>query len=808
MKKIKNRFIKLFMAICLVFVSVFAFTQANAISVVFAKTNTDSEYVNTITDLKTTNLMGGVTLYEQKMTSLLNGDKQKAFQEHFVQWVDLASYSNANVKLVTWTKQSMDNWTAATTKVCALDWEKNHPGWIVIAGTNGDFFSNSGDNTKEPTNNFMADGDMYRADYVGGYRGVVGINGDNTVVVGDPKLSSNMMLYIYDKDGNVAEKLPISGYNTAATSDGITLYTKDCKDTYDLTGYTVCEGVYTICRVSNGKNKTVFVKGEMGLSRPGKTAEKPYQTREEIEEDGTSKTITVREFYIATKNQEVVNKLKSGVKVKCQYDFVGEWQNVENSVGYIHQMLQNGTSLNQCSTDSFIYTDHPRTFIGFKEDGTPVLMVIDGRGSSTNPVKKGNYGVSLFEGAEIMKLAGCVNAYNLDGGGSSTLIARNENGGFDVINRPSDYGYERSTGNAIFLVMRDPAVETVSGRSSASTISIKKKTTDYAKSVTDIKVTVNGKTYEMESDEVIATGLLENTVYDVNVEYKLNGELCKSSYKASTNMYDPGVDINPTSKGFNIGLRQSDENLITSKVTIRVEEQEYVIENSEGKLTSYEITGLFKDDSYRISYTYEVTIKESGEKYTRSVEEKTYRTLSYDIPEITEFSLKKRTGNKATVNYTIEDVDGLITKMYLVYNGEKVELEIDSNKYQIEELDMNKVNTFKLVVEYETPDGKTKEIKSEELTLGEEHVHEWVEATCTAPKTCKTCGATEGEALGHDWKEATTEAPKTCTRCGATEGEKLPTEKPKKNCKKTSLISILVSLTVLAGCLVIRKKHN
>ena len=321
------------------------------------------------------------------------------------------------------------------------------------------------------------------------------------------------------------------------------------------------------------------------------------------------------------------------------------------------------------------------------------------------------------------------------------------------------------------------------------------------------KTIINGKTYEMESDEVIATGLLENTVYDVNVEYKLNGELCKSSYKASTNMYDPGVDINPTSKGFNIGLRQSDENLITSKVTIRVEDQEYVIENSEGKLTSYEITGLFKDDSYRISYTYEVTIKETGEKYTRSVEEKTYRTLSYDIPEIKEFSIKKRTGNKATVNYTIEDVDGLITKMYLVYNGEKVELEIDSNKYQIEELDMNKVNTFKLVVEYETPDGKTKEIESNELTLGEEHVHEWVEATCTAPKTCKTCGATEGEALGHDWKDATTEAPKTCTRCGATAGEKLPTEKPKKNCKKTSLISILVSLTVLAGCLVVRRKH-
>ena len=767
-----------------------------------AATNTNSEYVNTVTDLKTTDLMGGVTLYEQKMTSLLNGDSQKAFQEHFVQWVDLKKEND--VRIVTWTKQKADNWAASTTREAAIEWEKYHPGWVVVAGTNGDFFSNSGANTKEPTTNYMQEGDMFRSEYSKLPRSVIGFKKDGSYIVGEPKLTENMLLHIYADDGSVLEKIPISGYNTAATSDGITLYTKDCADTYDLTGYTVCEGTYTICRVANTKNKSVFVKGEMNISRAGNAEEKPCMTREELKEDGTTKTTTVREFYIATKNQEVVNKLKSGVKVKCQYDFVGEWQNVENSVGYIHQMLQNGTSLNQCSTDSFIYTDHPRTFIGFKEDGTPVLMVIDGRGSSTNPVKKGNYGVSLFEGAEIMKLAGCVNAYNLDGGGSSTLIARNENGGFDVINRPSDYGYERSTGNAIFLVMRDPAVETVSGRSSASTISIKRKTTDYAKSVRDIKVTVNGKTYEMESDEVIATGLLENTVYDVNVEYKLNGELCKSSYKASTNMYDPGVDINPTSKGFNIGLRQSDENLITSKVIIRVEDQEYVIENSEGKLTSYEITGLFKDDSYRISYTYEVTIKESGEKYTRSVEEKTYRTLSYDIPEITEFSIKKRTGNKATVNYTIEDVDGLITKMYLVYNGEKVELEIDSNKYQIEELDMNKVNTFKLVVEYETPDGKTKEIESEELTLGEEHVHEWVEATCTAPKTCKTCGETEGEALGHDWKEA----PKTCTRCGATEGEKLPTEKPKKNCKKTSLISILVSLTVLAGCLVIRRKHN
>ena len=401
---------------------------------------------------------------------------------------------------------------------------------------------------------------------------------------------------------------------------------------------------------------------------------------------------------------------------------------------------------------------------------------------------------------------GCENAYQFDGGGSVTFLKRAENGELKMLNTPGD-GAPRSIMSGLFIVAPDPRLSQSNRETTASTIILTSKSADLTEGVTNLKVTINEKEYTMQDGKVVINGLQENTTYVANVQYDYQGTTYNATMNVTTKAYDPGVDINPTSKGFNVGLRQSDENLITSKVTIRVEEQEYVIENSEGKLTSYEITGLFKDDSYRISYTYEVTIKESGEKYTRSVEEKTYRTLSYDIPEITEFSLKKRTGNKVTVNYTIEDVDGLITKMYLVYNGEKVELEIDSNKYQIEELDMNKVNTFKLVVEYETPDGKTKEIKSDEVTLGEEHVHEWVEATCTAPKTCKRCGATEGEALGHDWKEATTEAPKTCTRCGATEGEKLPTEKPKKNCKKASLTGILVSLTVVAGCLVIRKKH-
>ena len=53
------------------------------------------------------------------------------------------------------------------------------------------------------------------------------------------------------------------------------------------------------------------------------------------------------------------------------------------------------------------------------------------------------------------------------------------------------------------------------------------------------------------------------------------------------------------------------------------------------------------------------------------------------------------------------------------------------------------------------------------------HEHTWAEASCTDPKTCTECGATEGEALGHTWADATCTAPKTCSVCGDVEGDAL-----------------------------------
>jgi len=54
------------------------------------------------------------------------------------------------------------------------------------------------------------------------------------------------------------------------------------------------------------------------------------------------------------------------------------------------------------------------------------------------------------------------------------------------------------------------------------------------------------------------------------------------------------------------------------------------------------------------------------------------------------------------------------------------------------------------------------------------HNHEWVEATCTEPQTCSTCGETEGNPLGHDYQGSTCTSLGACIRCGESGGGYLP----------------------------------
>ncbi|WP_322411311.1 phosphodiester glycosidase family protein [Microbacterium invictum] len=86
-----------------------------------------------------------------------------------------------------------------------------------------------------------------------------------------------------------------------------------------------------------------------------------------------------------------------------------------------------------------IQGDQPRTAIGIIDDNHYVFVVVDGRSPGYSA------GVTLTELAEIMTSLGATTAYNLDGGGSSTLYFNGE-----VVNQPSNGG-ERGTSDILYV---------------------------------------------------------------------------------------------------------------------------------------------------------------------------------------------------------------------------------------------------------------------------------------------------------------------------------------------------------------------
>lgn len=49
--------------------------------------------------------------------------------------------------------------------------------------------------------------------------------------------------------------------------------------------------------------------------------------------------------------------------------------------------------------------------------------------------------------------------------------------------------------------------------------------------------------------------------------------------------------------------------------------------------------------------------------------------------------------------------------------------------------------------------------------------HDWRDADCVNPETCKVCGLTQAPALGHTWNAAACTVPATCSVCGETQGQ-------------------------------------
>ncbi len=91
---------------------------------------------------------------------------------------------------------------------------------------------------------------------------------------------------------------------------------------------------------------------------------------------------------------------------------------------------------------SYLRDQHPRTAAGRTADGALILMVVDGRQAESR-------GATLDELATLMLDVGAVDALNLDGGGSSTLVVNGM-----LVNRPAGGTAEREVMSALVTFCR------------------------------------------------------------------------------------------------------------------------------------------------------------------------------------------------------------------------------------------------------------------------------------------------------------------------------------------------------------------
>lgn len=87
----------------------------------------------------------------------------------------------------------------------------------------------------------------------------------------------------------------------------------------------------------------------------------------------------------------------------------------------------------------FINKRHPRTCLCETKEST-LLITVDGRSKIAD-------GMNLFELQDYLKNIGCLNAINLDGGGSTTMWIK----GKGIVNNPSDSTGERPVANVLLI---------------------------------------------------------------------------------------------------------------------------------------------------------------------------------------------------------------------------------------------------------------------------------------------------------------------------------------------------------------------
>lgn len=356
--------------------------------------------------------INGIKYVEKSTTE--NSSKQYIFYGEYNTTAEDAEYE--------WVVHSIrdgSNTTLSTVMDIAKDYEAT-TGRKVMLATNGDYFYATGANVDSYVNNgiVVTQGNMAN-------KNCIGFDNNGKVVVGR-MTEVDTRLVIYDENDQ-PQFFEIDKFNQQPASGEIAVY--------NTAGtYTVTNAGAMIVKSDSSNLTTYPVWGsDYTMTVAGVQSSKTF----------TLKTGQFAVVYTDAHN-DIFGKHVYGDPVDLVEIPAGDFAGCTWVLGGYDALVNNYTVNTNCHTDNSGSAAAPRTFIGFKEDGTGFLCVVDGRQSGHS------IGITVNQEAQLASVLGAKYALELDGGGSSTMIVR-INDVLTLRNSPSD-GSMRKVSNAIMLV--------------------------------------------------------------------------------------------------------------------------------------------------------------------------------------------------------------------------------------------------------------------------------------------------------------------------------------------------------------------
>ena len=354
----------------------------------------------------------GIKYVETTVTE--NGSKQNIFYGEFNSTTEGAEYE--------WVVHSIregSNTTLSTVMAIAQDYEAK-TGCKVMLAVNGDYFYNTGANVDSYVNNGMviSKGNMAS-------KNCIGFDNNGKVVIGRmTEVDTRLVVY---NDKNEAQLFEIDRYNQQPAAGEIAIY--------NVAGtYTVSNAGAMVVKAETTNLTAYPVWGsDYTMTATGVQASKTF----------TLKSGQYAVVYTAEHN-DIFGKHVYGQPVDLVEIPAGDYAGCSWVVGGYDAIVNNFNVKADCHDDNSGNAVAPRTFIGFKADGTGFVCVVDGRKAG------GSVGITVEQEAQLAGVLGAQYALELDGGGSSTMIVR-INDVLTLRNVPSD-GSMRRVSNAVMLV--------------------------------------------------------------------------------------------------------------------------------------------------------------------------------------------------------------------------------------------------------------------------------------------------------------------------------------------------------------------